>query len=291
MNASAPDGRRLRWQRHKEERRRAVIDAAIAVLEQRAPGAEIHVHEIAAHAGMNRSVVYRHFDDRTDLDLAVQQEICDRAGEVMLRALTLEGTPRELIRRIVAAYIRWAVAHPALVRFAEQDLPGAPRKPLDDALELVAQQIEGIIAHLVEALGAELAASDRDALEPWVFGLIGGCFEAVRRWTARDEGVARTGSAVASAVPVRASQGGGGSRGGATATDDNAARHVLERRAAGDSRPGDPFLSPDVEAFVDLMTAAMWYQIDGLATERGIRVPDLPVDELIASLEPASGVA
>lgn len=234
---SGPDGRRLRWQRHKEERRRAVIDAALEVLELREPGAEIHVHEIADHAGVNRSVIYRHFDDRTDLDLAVQQEICERAGEVMMHALTLEGTPRELIRRIVAAYIRWAVEHPALVRFAEQDLPGAPRKPLDDALELVAQQIEGIIAHLVTALGAELAESDRDALEPWVFGLIGGCFEAVRRWTARD------------------------------------------------------VLSPGVEAFVDLMTAAMWYQIDGLATERGIRVPDLPVDELIASLEPAGGVA
>lgn len=231
---SGSDGRQLRWQRHKQERRRVVIDAAIEVLEQREPGTEIHVHEIARAAGMNRSVVYRHFADRTDLDLAVQQEVCDLVGTVMAQAITLEGTPRELIRRIVAAYIRWAVEHPALVRFAEQDLPGAAHKPLDDALEMVAQQIEAIIAHLAEALGADLADSDRDALEPWVFGLIGGCFEAVRRWTAR--GV----------------------------------------------------LSPEVEPFVDLMTAAMWYQIDGLATERGIRVPDLPVDELIASLEAAS---
>jgi AcrR family transcriptional regulator len=231
---STTDGRQLRWQRHKAQRRRVVIDAAIAVLQRREPGAEIHVRDIADEAGINRSSVYRHFDDRGDLDLAVQREICDRAGGVLLPALALDGTPRDIVRRIVDAYIRWAVAHPALVRFAEQDLPGASAKPLDEALEQVARQIELVIGGFVSALGADLDVGDRDALEPWVFGLIGGCFEAVRRWTAREA------------------------------------------------------LSPGVDDFVDLMTDAVWFQIDGLASSRGITVPDLPVEQLLASLETAS---
>lgn len=181
------DGRRLRWERHNAERRQHVIDAAVDLLEERDPGAELHVQEIAERAGMNRSVIYRHFNDRSDLDLAVQQEVCVRIAEVLLPAFDLDGsTIREIVHRIIAAYVGWAVAHPTLVRFVEQDLPGVSPKPLDVALEQIAHQIEVVIEALVDALGVELSADDRALLEPWVFGLIGGCFQSLRRWTSRD---------------------------------------------------------------------------------------------------------
>lgn len=180
-----PDGRQQRWLRHKEERRRAVIDAAIELLEENAPGTELHVQEIASRAGLNRSVIYRHFKDRNDLDLAVQQAICAQVGEVMLPAISLDGTPREIVHRIVAAYVSWAAAHPSLVRFVEHEVPGQER-PLEAALEAIAQQVEMVIETFVSALDIELSAEDRDSLEPWVFGLIGGCFQSVQRWTGRD---------------------------------------------------------------------------------------------------------
>lgn len=225
------DGRQLRWQQHNRERRQVILDAAIDVLEVHPPGADIHVQEIADQAGLSRTVVYRHFQDRGDLDLAVQQEICVRLGAVVLPAVQFEGTPREMIRRIIAAYIGWAVAHPALVRFAERDLPGAGTKPLDDALEQLAVQVEGLMTGVVSLLGAELGEDDRDGLVPWVFGLVGGCFYAVRRWTTRDR------------------------------------------------------LTPPADAFTELMTDAMWFQIDGLAATRGIQLPDLPVEQLLAALD------
>ncbi|WP_203338484.1 TetR/AcrR family transcriptional regulator [Nocardioides limicola] len=190
MNAVRPkgeDGRRVRWEQHNQQRRQAVIDAAVAVIEAHPPGHEIHVQQIADRAGINRSVVYRHFTDRSDLDLAVQDEVCLRAATVVLEAITLDGTPREITHRVVDAYIRWAVAHAALVQFAERHIPGADRRPLDDTLQQIVEQVEVVIGAFVPIVGGRLSQFDRDALDPWVFGLIGGCFGAVRRWSSREE--------------------------------------------------------------------------------------------------------
>ncbi len=233
--AKGTDGRQLRWQQHNRERRQVILNAAVDVLEVHAPGEDIHVQEIADKAGLSRTVVYRHFQDRGDLDLAVQREICGRLGEAVLPAVSFDGTPREMIRRIVAAYIRWAVAHPALVRFAERDLPGVSETPMDAAIDQIAAQIQDLMNGVVSLLGAELSEHDRDGLVPWVFGLIGGCFYAVRRWTTRDR------------------------------------------------------LAPPVEVFVELMTDAMWFQIDGLAASRGIQLPDAPVEQLLAAFGDGDG--
>lgn len=180
-----PDGRQLRWQQHNESRRQQVIDAAIVVLEAKWPASEIAVQQIAEQAGINRSVLYRYFDDRADLDLAVQREICRQLSAAVVPAITLHGTIREIVQRIVGAYVGWAAAHPALTRFVEQEIPGASERPVEATIELFAAQIEHIIVGVVAGLGGELSESDRAALEPWVYALIGGGISAVRRWSSR----------------------------------------------------------------------------------------------------------
>lgn len=233
MSTGRPDGRQLRWQRHNQQRRQQVIDAAIAVLEEVWPDSEIHVQQIADKAGINRSVLYRYFEDRTDLDIAVQQEICQRASEALVPAIGLDGTAREIVHRIVAAYVGWAADHAALVRFAEQDIPGASLRPITLSIELIAAQIEQIIEAVVEVLGGGLSATDRAALEPWVFGLIGGVMAAVRRWTDR------------------------------------------------------PALEPEPDVVATLLAGTVWFQVEGLAVERGIAIPTVPIDEFIDSLTAA----
>jgi len=71
------DGRSLRWAKHNRQRREAIIDAAITVIEEQRPGAEVHVAQIAQRAAMGRPAVYRHFADRAELDRAVRQRIAD----------------------------------------------------------------------------------------------------------------------------------------------------------------------------------------------------------------------
>lgn len=182
------DGRKRRWQEHNAARRQAIIDAAIVVLGRDiAPGDELSVQQIADEASVHRTVLYRYFEDRTDLDLAIQKQVCALAAAPLLDAITLEGTPREIVHRIVDAYVTWAVSNVALMRFAERDVAGAASKPLDDAITLFAEQIELIIGAFIELLGVEISDGDRDSLTPWVFLLVGGGMAAVRSWTSREE--------------------------------------------------------------------------------------------------------
>lgn len=181
-----PDGRQARWDRHNQQRRQQILDAAIAVIEDGEPGAEFHVQQIAERAGLNRTVVYRHFADRSDLDRAVQAEILDGLWAALLPEIGLDGTIPEIVERIVATYVGWAVAHPALHRVAEQ---GEGTGPLQEGLTQIAGQVCEVITTAVGMLGLELGDDERAAIDPLVFGLVGAVFGAVRRWMARPERV------------------------------------------------------------------------------------------------------
>lgn len=224
---SKADGRQLRWAKHRAERRQAVIDAAIAVLERHPVGETIHVQEIADRAGIHRTVLYRHFEDRSDLDVAVQREVCRRAGEHLFAAMSLQGTPQDITRRIVDTFVRWMLDHQALVRFVERDAGGGDVHPLDEAIEQVAERIDLLIQGVIGLLGVSLPENDQAALDPFVFGLVGGGLQATKRWISR-----------------------------------------AERR-------------PETDEFIDLLSRNIWRQITGIAVERGIEIPDVPVDQLI----------
>ncbi|WP_307828028.1 TetR/AcrR family transcriptional regulator [Nocardioides sp. SYSU D00038] len=176
----------MRWDRHNQERRQQIIDAAIAVIEENEPGAEVHVQQIAERAGVGRTVVYRHFTDRADLDRAVQQDVLDGVAGALLPHVTLDGTVPDIVERIVGTYVEWAVAHPALHRLAEAD--GADGTgPLRLGLERISDTVVEIITTAVDGLGLELGRDHRAAIDPLVHGLVGAVFGAVRRWLARPE--------------------------------------------------------------------------------------------------------
>lgn len=182
------DGRKSRWHQHNADRRQGILDAALTALARAdIDGSGINVQQIANEAGVHRTVLYRYFEDRTDLDVAIQREICDRARTSLLASVTLEGTPRRITHRIVRAYVDWAVENRALMRFAERDIVGASSKPLDEAINQIAEQIELIIGAFLSIIDAELTDNDRAGLTPYVFLLVGGVISGVRSWTSRPQ--------------------------------------------------------------------------------------------------------
>lgn len=183
--AGASDGRRRRWREHNLNRRQVIIDATVAVLERQPPGEEVHVQAVADEAAMSRTVIYRHFDDRADLDRAVQRQICEDLGAALVGALGLQGTPEDIVTRLVGAFVDWTSAHPTQFWFAERELPGWGASPFAEAIETLAGQIETIMDGVLRAVGAELEPSDRAGLDPWVFGMIGAVSSAIRRWLSR----------------------------------------------------------------------------------------------------------
>lgn len=185
--AAPLDGRQRRWAEHKEERRRVIIDAAIAELEA-ADGAEVHVQQIAERAGLGRTVVYRHFADREDLDRAVQERVLTMLAAELLPQLTLDGTIAEIIRRIVGTYVGWTAKHPELHAFSEREVAGeGGTSPLQRAVTEIAAQVEQLIVLAAEQLGLDLRDDDAAALDPLVFALVGAVFGGVRRWRSRPE--------------------------------------------------------------------------------------------------------
>ena len=182
-SAKSPDGRQARWDKHNQERRQVILDAAIAVIEAGEPGVEIHVQQIAERAGLNRSVVYRHFTDRADLDHAIVVEIVEGVMERLLPALTLDGTVREIIHRIVFAYVDWAAAHPALHRVVDHAAIGGA---LEQGLDRIASVIVEVLETAIDMLGLELDEDDAAAIDPLAYALVGAAFSAVRRWVARE---------------------------------------------------------------------------------------------------------
>jgi AcrR family transcriptional regulator len=185
MANAKPDGRQVRWQQHNQQRRQAIVDAAVTVLESQPPGDEVQVQSVADQAGLSRTVIYRHFEDRADLDRAVQRAICEQIGTVLLSALAENGKPPEIVANVIGAFVRWTVEHPSLFWFADRDLADWGPSPIAEAMEQIAAGVEDIMSTVVVALGVELSANDIAGLEPWVFAMIGGIFAGVRRWLGR----------------------------------------------------------------------------------------------------------
>lgn len=185
--APRPDGRQARWANHNSERRRRIVDAAIDVITDEGYAGELHVQQIAQRAGLSRTVIYRHFSDRADLDDAIQGEIIRRLWSRLQPEVRLEGTVPEIIERIIGTYVQWAVEHPALHRMADYD--SRPDGPLERALEEISGQVASMIAFAVVGLGGHPSEDQTAALDPLVYGLVGAVFGAVRRWLARSERV------------------------------------------------------------------------------------------------------
>ena len=59
---------------------------------------DFQMAQIADRAGLSRTVVYRHFADRADLDAAVQARALELLRAELVPALGFEGTPVEIIR-------------------------------------------------------------------------------------------------------------------------------------------------------------------------------------------------
>lgn len=180
------DGRRVRWEEHKRERRNTILAAAVELIEEHPPGEEIHIQQIAARAGIARPAVYRHFTDRHELDLAVQKRALALLMAELNPQVVLTGTIEQVIRRIIETYVTWAGDHPALHRVAVREGVSQPNSPVRVAVLQVADLVIPLIEAGASTFGATLDEDDRAALDLLVFGMVSQAVGAVRLWLGRE---------------------------------------------------------------------------------------------------------
>jgi AcrR family transcriptional regulator len=180
------DGRAARWQGHNQERRRRVVEAAIAMVEEGV--GELSLQDVGVRAGLSRSVVYRLFADRRELDAAVQREVLAGIMDELLAAMVLEETLRATMRRVIGVYVDWAASHPRLHRVADYDTAVDGNGPLQQVVGQIATSAVELLEAIVDRLRVERTKPPRDITLPFAHGMVGMVFGTVRSWVHQQVG-------------------------------------------------------------------------------------------------------
>jgi AcrR family transcriptional regulator len=167
VNGAVGGGRKARWARHREQRREELIQAAIeAVLHY---GPEVDMDQVAAAAGVSKPVLYRYFDDKAQLWVAVSEHITAIVVDAVAPAVERVREERDLIEATIDAYLRCIEAQPQLYRFimGHAGIPGVH--------QLITGSSRQIATGLAQVIGDRLRALGLDAgpAEPWAYGLVG----------------------------------------------------------------------------------------------------------------------
>ena len=162
------DARRDRWRKHRIARRKEFVEAALRALDTHGP--DLGMEDVAAEAGVTKPVLYRHFDDKADLYVALGQRGTEILFERLIPAINAELAPVPRIRMALDAFFTVIEEHPNLYRLLAH---GRSEKPVSS--DVVAEDKELIATALTALLGDYMRMFNMDsgAAEPWAHGIVG----------------------------------------------------------------------------------------------------------------------
>ncbi|MFI6871236.1 TetR/AcrR family transcriptional regulator [Nocardia sp. NPDC050406] len=169
-----------RWGDHNAERRRAIITATIELIEEADAGEEIALALIADRAGVKRSVIYRHFADRKELDAKTREFAVERVIDMVMPTFDPAESLRGTIFRIVATYVGWVSDHARLHAWIERG-PGsadaAGKAVVVGTKAAVAQRIADLFT-----LAAGVVGETHPGIDVASFGVVSLVDGVVTRW-------------------------------------------------------------------------------------------------------------
>jgi AcrR family transcriptional regulator len=175
VTVSPGDGRRRRWAGHRADRRAALVRAGVTAVDRYGAGAS--AEQIAAVAGVSRTVLYRYFRDKDDLRQAIATEIVGAVIASVLPQLNVaaEATPREVIGAAVGTIIAWFDEHPNSYAFLRER-----RTELGAVEATLAERVAVLLHGLMQFLGL-----DAEQAEPVAYGLVGYVESSSAWWLSR----------------------------------------------------------------------------------------------------------
>jgi AcrR family transcriptional regulator len=164
---SGEDGRRSRWSAHREQRRAALVEAAVEAVLRHGP--DVDMAQVAAVAGVSKPVLYRYFADKAELWLAVGEHVARLVVDQITPVVARVRAERELVAVTIDAYLTVIETSPDLYHFLvhRSGVPGMPH--------LIAGAARTVATELARAVGDRLRALGLDAgpAEPWAYGMVG----------------------------------------------------------------------------------------------------------------------
>jgi len=180
------DARRERWRAHRQARRAQFVDATILAIDKHGP--DVGMDEIAAMAGVSKPVIYRHFEDKADLYLAVGSRATDMLMARIGPALADEGSVWERIHRGVAAYLGFIADYPDLYRF----VVFRPHPAKQDLVQRDKSRIAAVLVDLMTTY-LDLFHLDTTCAGPSAYGIVGLVQGAGEWWLDHQETMSREG--------------------------------------------------------------------------------------------------
>lgn len=170
------DGRDTRWEPHREQRRAELVDATIRAIRER--GAAVGMDDIAAAAATSKTVIYRHFGDRTGVYRAVADRIDQRVYRHVEAALSTTGRADGLevvVASTVEAYLSLVESDPEVYRFVV-NRPLVDRALPDDPVEATAHRVVDLLLSAVPIEG------DPRRARVWAIALVGSVQAVADDW-------------------------------------------------------------------------------------------------------------
>ncbi|MCL2543721.1 MAG: TetR/AcrR family transcriptional regulator [Nocardioidaceae bacterium] len=180
------DGRHARWDDHREQRRRHILDAAIEVVETAPVGAELTLADVADRAGLVRTVVQRHFGGTTGLVRAVQADVLRQAFARISGPLDDVRTLGELVERLVGQTVVWVRDHPALHNLVERDAGDGEPSELATIIGEYADFLANLTQLIATGFGVVLDERRLEEIRLLCIGIIAHVRAAVAHWARQD---------------------------------------------------------------------------------------------------------
>lgn len=161
----------------RRDRRRAdLVEAAIRAV--RRVGAAVSLADIAKAAGITKPILYRHFEDRADLQRAVGEQA---ASMLILRVgdeLAHDQPPDEQTRAVIDVVLACVEEDPELWRFVtHRDARSVGGGVVDHVRERIAQLLASLLGDELRRRGL-----DSGGAEVWAHGLVGMVYSAAEWW-------------------------------------------------------------------------------------------------------------
>ncbi|MGB3302822.1 TetR/AcrR family transcriptional regulator [Gordonia sp. (in: high G+C Gram-positive bacteria)] len=177
VEAVASDGRKQRWEAHKQERRAELTTGTIDAV--RALGPDAGMDDIARHIGVSKTVLYRYFADKNDLAAAVtlayvQTTVLPR----LIEALSGDIGDYPLVRAVIHVYVDIVSTDPNVYRFT-MNRPAGSRAVAADAERIFAGALASTLRSRLASRGASTAGA-----AIWAQAMVGAVTNAVQEWIA-----------------------------------------------------------------------------------------------------------
>ncbi len=163
-------------------RRQAFVAAGAAAIDKFGP--DTSAEQIAATAGVSRTVLYRYFRDREDLRQAIAAQITEELVARVVSGLQIgpSTTPRQIIDGTLGKLVGWLEGHPHQYQFLRARRSGQALEHIESS---IADQLAGLLKAFIMYFGVPT-----EQAEPAAYAMVG-MVESASLWWASNPGVPR----------------------------------------------------------------------------------------------------